>query len=77
MPKHGHRYNITLFYSTDFFPAVYYIAYTDLFGNSYTHLFMDDTGRIFEISNVQKWEQGSINFCNKGDYLIIVLSLRV
>jgi hypothetical protein len=56
MPLHGHRYNITLFYQTESFPAVFYSAYIDLFGNSYTDLFMDDSGRIFEIANVQKWE---------------------
>jgi hypothetical protein len=56
IPIHGHRYDITLFYRTESFPAVFYLAYTDLFGNSYCHLFMDDSGRIFEIADVQKWE---------------------
>lgn len=56
MPVHGQRYNIVLFYNIDLFPAIFLNSYTDLFDNNYINLFMDDSGRMFEIANVQKWE---------------------
>lgn len=55
-PLPGRRYIITLFFNSEPFPAVFYHRYTDLFGNHYTNLFMDDSGRIYEIASVQKWE---------------------
>jgi hypothetical protein len=55
-PAYGRRYTITLFFNPDPFPAVFYYQYTDLFGNCYNNLFMDDAGRIYEMTRVQKWE---------------------
>lgn len=55
-PLHGHRYNITLFFNPEPFPAVFMKTYTDLFGEQYTDFFMDDAGKIFELSSVGQWE---------------------
>ncbi|MDR1501253.1 MAG: hypothetical protein LBT43_02200 [Prevotella sp.] len=55
-PTNGRCYTITLFFNPDPLAAVFYQRYTDLFGNRYNNLFMDDSGRIYEMASVQKWE---------------------
>ena len=56
LPKAGQRYIIKLFYTTEEIPVVFYLTYIDLFGNTYNNFFMDDTGKIFEITYVQEWK---------------------
>jgi len=55
LPTHTKRYEIKLFFSGILVSAVFFSSYTDLFGNVYLNLFMDDTGKIYLLSEVQNW----------------------
>lgn len=54
-PSNGHRYTIKLFFRTEEITAIYQETYTDLFGCTYSRLFMDEKGNIFELSEVESW----------------------
>lgn len=55
LPTHAKRYEIKLFFSGILVNAVFFSSYTDLFGNTYLNLFMDDTGKIYLLSEVEIW----------------------